>query len=292
MKNEFMRKSERYYEVFAALISAAIIIALIIFFAGSINYFAREIVIAFIVAILHSGMSFGFKMLYQYIDEKRFMKQYNIQGDYYTEYQDYMGGTDVIIKERISIKQSGRKVSWISQFGDRAWNFEGKLTNDQLYGRYYAKSLIDRSSGNFLLLINADSTLLGIWMGYDSANRLVSQGTYLLKPIPHIIVRDYTNDAKASVLALLSIYYQIEHPGLQRFLDKPTECVVQIATIEETNSSLQGNSSIVGTILCAAYSPQTLPEYVKNLINENIPHLYEGREYCGYTLFSNKSRLP
>lgn len=115
----------------------------------------------------------------------------DLQGPYYTEYQDYIKKKHTIIKERIHIYKHGLSLSWKSDFESQSWKFNGTLEDRLIKGEYLPYSILDSGKGSFLLQADHENTLLGVWMGFSHTNQLVSQGMYYLKKVPQIVIENY-----------------------------------------------------------------------------------------------------
>lgn len=155
------------------------------------------------ITIFFSAAGFSLKTIIYWLYQKRKYRKHNLQGSYYTEYQDYRDGKHVIIKERVYIERTGLTLSWGSSFGEQSWIFNAEIEDNLLSGYYIPRSVLDSGKGSFLLQINMDGVLLGVWMGFSYTDKLVSQGLYYLKKVPDISIVDYSLESMSVRLAQL-----------------------------------------------------------------------------------------
>ena len=132
-------------------------------------------------------------------------KKYPIKGDFITYYEDISGGQKCTLSAPATISQKGLDIKGKTTLElGKTWILEGKISDGNVYGVYYAESPFDTGIGNFFLEINATGDLDGIWSGYDHVNKLINSGRYLFKRTPKIQIQSMTDDYRTNVLQLSS----------------------------------------------------------------------------------------
>lgn len=252
-------------------------------FFNSLDKEAYNVIMTLVISIFGSAIGFSLKTIIPWFCKKLQYWRLKLQGEYYTEYQDYENGKHVIIKERVSIKKFGSKLYWRSNYKNRSWDFEGKIEGNLLKGEYLPCSVLDSGKGSFLLQIDFDNTLLGIWMGFSHNRQLVSQGLYYFKKVPEITLMNYNpKKMKTRVTQIISgtslesatknleLIKEYEKPNVRvrvavnKDLEKQTknenpsnEC------ISYNSTSIINNASIIGATIWSAETPTDIAKFIK-----------------------------
>lgn len=140
--------------------------------------------------------------LFRRIRDYRLERKYSLNGVYKGEYEDIIDGKKAIEKERVTLKQRGLnfEAAAANAKTGRGWGFEGEIDDKTgyIYGYYKAQSITDSSLGVFVFDQKPDGKLEGMWAGYDSQNKNISHGRYILtKFLPVHVRRGAAKDAPA-----------------------------------------------------------------------------------------------
>jgi GNAT superfamily N-acetyltransferase len=169
------------------------------------------------------------------VTNRRLRHKYPLGGRFVTEYEDLVEGRRVTKKGLCELGWKGRDVKGNDtniQEG-RSWILNGRVDRGgYLGGRYRAVDPYDSSTGTFFLQREGSvGDMLGLWAGYDSANRVVVSGSYKFYRSPDATVRPARPDEAQRVVSLLG-----EALG---------ECYVDLATVQEAITADSGSTCLV-----------------------------------------------
>ncbi len=177
------------------------------------------LIVPLAAAVVGATASWGIRV----VTNRRLRHKYPLGGRFVTEYEDLVEGQRVTKKGVCELGWKGRDVRGNDtnvQEG-RSWSLNGRVDRGgYLGGRYRAVDPYDSSTGTFFLQREGNmGDMLGLWAGYDSANRVVVSGSYKFYRSPDATVRAARLDEARRVVSLLG-----EALG---------ECYVDLAAVQE-----------------------------------------------------------
>src|SRR5262249_7773669 len=136
-----------------------------------------------------------------WFNNRRVERLYPLSGKYLSEYDDEKDGRAAKVTAPVELRQQGAKVRGTTWQGSRAWRLDGEITADgYLHGRYEPDNKRDKGFGFFVLKVDRDCNMDGLWCGRDAKLDKFLSGTYSFRRQPNLSIRPITNAQVAAVM--------------------------------------------------------------------------------------------
>lgn len=163
----------------------------------------NSIAIAGLGALLTFALGYG----YRRHRDRRLRMRYPVSGRFATIYDDRDGDVTLSARAHTVLRQKGREVSGetIDLSTTRRWILKGEVRPGGIvHGFYSSEDPHDAGLGTFVFTVDGrGGDLDGLWAGYDSVNKEVSGGRYILRRCPDVKISAIQSTDITTVVALL-----------------------------------------------------------------------------------------
>ena len=218
----------------------------------------------------------------QHINDYRIKKQFPLDGNYLSTYDDEIDGKKIVQKATAHFKQTGTHIiGRTTNFGEeRTWHFRLTIEKSKfIHGVYGPKDPRDSSTGVIFLELQPNGSLEGLWAGFDSRNERVEGGKYSfvrtrdfkIAPLQHGIALKQALDILRSNLG--ERYFTLQE--LERYIGTDQCDRNKKALVAQDKAT----GEVIGVILAELVAPEALASSFLDSYDliRNEPTLYRLR---------------